>query len=212
MAERTVEDRLREEYFELLPDIKRVAEELETEVRHCLLPICSRLDQYEQLVITSRIKECESALDALRRRQEFATFDRGRPEAYTLSSLKDLAGVRVSVFPRSRWNETDQELRKHEPFSPWEPDPVRDEDGDLLAHKYYGHGKASDKVWGELQVVPMLTALFWEVEHAAIYKPSPSLKGIARAPQMRRRTTEVLDALRTFEDEFENLVRGDRLP
>ncbi len=57
MAERTVEDRLREEYFELLPAIKRVAEELETEVRHCLLPICSRLDQYEQLVITSRIKE-----------------------------------------------------------------------------------------------------------------------------------------------------------
>jgi len=58
----------------------------------------------------------------------------------------------------------------------------------------------------------MLTALFWEVEHAAIYKPSPSLKGIARSPQMRLRTTEVLDALRTFEDEFETLVRRDRLP
>jgi len=128
-----------------------------------------------------------------------------------LVSLKDLAGVRVSVFPRSRWSETDQELRKHEPFSRWEPDPVRDEGGNLLAHKYHGHCKASDKVWGEFQVVPLLTALFWEVEHAAIYKPSPSLKGIARSPQMRLRTTEVLDALRTFEDEFETLVRRDRL-
>ena len=80
MAERTVEDRLREEYFALLPDIRRVAEELETKVRHCLLPISSRLDRYEQLAITSRIKECDSALDALRRRQEFATFDRDQPE------------------------------------------------------------------------------------------------------------------------------------
>jgi len=117
MAERTVEDRLREEYFALLPDIRRVAEELETKVRHCLLPISSRLDRYEQLAITSRIKECDSALDALRRRQEFATFDRDQPERYTLSSLKDLAGVRVSVFPRRRWNETDQEL--HKQFSSW---------------------------------------------------------------------------------------------
>src|SRR5689334_7959731 len=125
MAERTVEDRLREEYFELLPDIRRVAEQLETEVRHCLLPISSGLDQFEQLVITSRIKECESAVDALRRRQEGATFDRGRPEAYTLSSLKDLAGVRVSVFPRSLRNETNKALSKLEPFSHWEPDPVR---------------------------------------------------------------------------------------
>jgi hypothetical protein len=212
MAERTVEDRLREEYFELLPDIKRVAEELETEVRYCLLPISSRLDRYERLVITSRIKECESALDALRRRQAFATFDRGQPEVYTLSSLKDLAGVRVSVFPRSRWSETDQELRKHQPFSDWEPDPVRYENGELLAYKYYGHCKPSDRVWSEFQVVPMLTALFWEVEHATIYKPSPRLKGIARSLEMQQRTAEVLSALRAFEDEFETLVRGDRLP
>ncbi len=37
--ERTIEDRLREEYFELLPDIRRVAEHLEAEVRYCVLPI-----------------------------------------------------------------------------------------------------------------------------------------------------------------------------
>ncbi len=212
MAERTVEDRLREEYFELLPDIKLVAEQLETEVRHCLLPIASGLDRYERLVITSRIKECESALDALRRRQEFATFDRDRPELYTLSILKDLAGIRVSVFPRSRWSETDQELRKHQPFSHWEPDPVRDDNGELLAYKYYGHCKPSDRVWSEFQVVPMLTALLWEVEHATIYKPSPRLKGIARSLEMQQRTAEVLRALRAFEDEFETLVRRDRLP
>jgi hypothetical protein len=167
------------------------------------------LDRYERLVITSRIKECESALDALRRRQELATFDRDRPERYTLYSLKDLAGVRVAVFPRGRWTETEQEL--HRQFSSWEPDPVRDENGELLAFKYHGYCNASEKVRGEFQVVPMLTALFWEVEHAAIYKPSPILKGVARSLEMQQRTTEVLKALQAFEEEFESLVRHDRL-
>ncbi len=108
MAERSVEDQLRQEYFELLPEIRRVVDHLEAEVRHCVLPISLKLDEYERLVVTSRIKECESALDALRRRQEGATFDRDRPELYTLTSLNDLAGIRVLVFPRSRLREIDQ--------------------------------------------------------------------------------------------------------
>ena len=60
MSDRTVEDRLREEYFILLPDARRVLEELEAEVRHCLLPLSSRLDRYERLAVISRIKDCES--------------------------------------------------------------------------------------------------------------------------------------------------------
>jgi hypothetical protein len=86
-SERTVEDRLREEYFDPLPDIRRVVDELEAEVKHCLVPISLRLDEYERLVVTSRIKECESALDTVRRRQEGATFDNGRPELNSLASL-----------------------------------------------------------------------------------------------------------------------------
>ena len=38
-AERTVEDRLREEYFDLLPEIHRVADRLEAEIRYLMLPI-----------------------------------------------------------------------------------------------------------------------------------------------------------------------------
>jgi len=41
--ERTIEDRLRQEYFELLPDIRSVADHLEAEVRYCLLPIYRKL-------------------------------------------------------------------------------------------------------------------------------------------------------------------------
>jgi hypothetical protein len=34
MADRTIEDRLREEYFELLPEIGRVRQQLESEIRY----------------------------------------------------------------------------------------------------------------------------------------------------------------------------------
>ena len=89
MAERTVEDRLREEYFKLLPDIRHVAEYLETEIRHFMLPISHELDVYEQLNVKSRVKECDSAVNALRQRQETRTVDDGQPEAYTLTNLND---------------------------------------------------------------------------------------------------------------------------
>ena len=206
MANRTIEDLLREEYFDLLPDIRRVAQELEAEVRYYTLPTSRSLNSPERLDVTSRIKECESALDALRRHQEGGTFDTDRPELYTLSTLPDLAGVRILAFPRGRLSEIDQVLREH--FSSWKSDPVRDQP-DLL-FSYFGHCVASDRVQGEYQIVSMLTGLFWQVEHSAIYKPDPRLKGIAQSLEMRKCTAEVYSALQKFEREFERLVLGER--
>ena len=208
-GERTIEDRLREEYFVLLPEIRRVAEQLEAEVRYHVLPISHGLETYEQLVVKSRIKECESALDALRRRQEGATFDRDRPGLYTLTDLNDLAGIRILVFPRSRLTEIDGALRRYTPFSSWNSDPVEDS-GELTALTYYGYSKASNKVKGEYQIVSMLTGLFWEVEHSAMYKPAPSLKGVTRSLQMQERYKEVFRALKEFEREFEVAVQLSR--
>jgi hypothetical protein len=209
MEKRTIEDRLREEYFQLLPDIRRVAEHVETEVRYCVLPIRGTLDMYERLVVTSRIKDCESALDSLRRRQEGATFDRDHATLYTLTSLNDLAGVRVLAFPRGRLTEVDQALRER--FPDWQADPVPGfvESDQPLAFKYHGYCQASTQVRGEFQIVSMLTGLFWQVEHSAIYKPDPKLRGVARSLVMQQRTREVLDTLRAFEEEFENLLRRD---
>src|SRR5262249_8804431 len=121
MPERTVEDWLREEYFLLLPDARRVVGEVEAVVRHCLLPVCGKLDKYERILITPRIKDGESALDALRRRQESAIFDSGLAESYTLTALNHLAGVRVLAFPRTRLIEANHYLREH--FSSWTADP-----------------------------------------------------------------------------------------
>jgi ppGpp synthetase/RelA/SpoT-type nucleotidyltranferase len=199
---RTIEDRLREEYFDLLPDIRRVAEHLETEVRYWVLPICHRLDKYERLLVRSRIKECESAVDSLRP-PEGGTFDRERPTLYTLTDLHDLAGVRVLAFPGSRLPEIDHELRKH--FVSWEAKPLVQND-QLLAFKYSGYCQASTKIRGELQIVSMLIGLFWEVEHSALYKPTPELKGVKDSLTMKRRCSEVYTALRAFDEEFEAQV------
>jgi hypothetical protein len=99
MPERTPEDRLREEYFDLLPEIRRVAENLEAQVRYHILPIKRDLHRFEQITVKCRIKEGDSAVDSLRRRQEGRIFDLQRPQSYSLLGLKDLAGVRVLAFP-----------------------------------------------------------------------------------------------------------------
>jgi hypothetical protein len=69
-AERTVEDRLRKEYFTLLPEIQRVADRLEAEVRYHMRLISGGLERHERLAVKCRVKSCESALEKLRAHQE----------------------------------------------------------------------------------------------------------------------------------------------
>ena len=67
----------------------------------------------------------------------------------------------------------------------------------------YGKCDASDRVEAEYQIVSMLKGLFWEVEHAAIYKPDPQLRGLDKNRGMRERTRDVTKALKEFEEYFE---------
>jgi hypothetical protein len=166
------------------------------------------LKKHENLVVKSRIKECPSAIDALRRRCEGGVFDRDRPENYSLLQLRDLAGVRVLAFPPERASEIDELL--HKQFHDWISDPIIDrETGQQLAFKYYGRCvEASERVQCEYQTVSMLIGLFWEVEHAAIYKPAPNFKGISTSPEMQKCTSDVYRALIAFEAEFEHQIEN----
>jgi hypothetical protein len=61
-----------------------------------------------------------------------------------------------------------------------------------------------------LQIVSSLIGLFWEVEHSAIYKPTPELQGIASSISMKDRNDAVLNALQQFEQEFDRQIEtGD---
>jgi len=215
MTERTIEDRLRQEYFELLPEIRRVEAHLKAEIQFHTLPILRSLRTHEQLVIKSRIKDCESAINALRRRtkegkrREFATFNRNRPEEYSLLDLRDLAAVRVLAFPVARLEQIDEALKPR--FQDWTPDPIANEQNEVLAPKYYVYcADAGSNVRGEYQVVSMLTGLFWEVEHAAIYKPNPDLKGAERNSELQDLTDKVYLALTSFEQGFERAILQEK--
>ena len=205
MADRKPEDWLREEYFALLPHIRKIVQGLETRVRHELLPLTVLLKPFERIVVTSRSKECESAIDTLRRAQgESKVFDANRGGTYTLTDLRDLAGVRVLAFPRARWTEANDILRAV--FPSWEsrpmPDPVS---GTTLVHKYNGYCSATDKIRAELQISPMLIGQFLDIEHSAIYKPSPELEGAKRL--MRDHTNAVFSALQAFDAELDRLIQ-----
>jgi len=199
---RLVEDRLRAEYFDLLPAMQRTLTALETEVSYLLLPASLRLDRYARMIVRGRIKECESAVDALRRRQEGGAFDVAQADRYSLTMLPDLVGVRVLTFPQSCFDEARTIVESR--VSGWTPDHIAAASpGDSpIALKFHGFWSDEDRFHAEIQIVSLLIGLFWEVEHSAIYKPAPKLRGVAKSLAMQSRTAEVLASLRAFEEEF----------
>jgi hypothetical protein len=207
MPERTTRDRLREEYFDVLPEIRQVVMYLEAEIRYHTRHILQRLKPYEQLAIKSRVKDCESALQTLLCKREGRTFDPEKPGDYSILDLPDLAGVRVLVFPNSRLVEVDEALRCH--FKGWIYKPLRDNKGDAVPPKFYGYcDQVSSRVRGEFQIVPMLLGLFWEVEHSAMYK----FKGVSNSKETKRHRANVEHALASFEKGIESFVRDYAQP
>jgi len=203
---RIAEDYLRSEYVRLLPAMQRTAIAVETEVRHLLLGLTLDLERFERVVVKTRLKDSESAIDALRRRQPYGLFDPDHAETYSLTALPDLVGVRVLVFPPRRLDEVRAALAPR--LNGWMADPVAAtaRGSDLIALKYSGRWTDADPVRSEVQIVSMLVGLFWEVEHSAIYKPNPNLRGIARSMEMSQRIAAVETALREFEIEFQRIV------
>jgi len=208
MAVRDPEDRLREEYFRLLPDMLQISGRLKTQVEYTLLPVVRTLASHESVAVKVRVKDCVSAIDKLRRKQESGIFYSEIDESYSLLSVRDLVGIRVLAFPPGRVVEVDSLLRSL--FPGWKSDSAWMFDSDTgdaspqRAFKYNGFHEGSP-IPCEYQVVSTLTGLFWEVEHAAIYKQAPNFKGLE--PMMRNETDAVYRALHAFEDEFERKIR-----
>ena len=94
-------------------------------------------------------------------------------------------------------------------YSEWTSDPVRTGTPPRFrAWKYHGFCSTGSRVRAEVQVLPMLTGLFWQVEHGAFYKPrDPILRGAASKPVIRERTDRVYDAFDELEDVLERELR-----
>jgi len=119
MPERTIEDLLREEYLDLLPEIRLAADHLKAEISYQILPIVRSLRSFERVEVDMRVKECASAVESLKRRQDANSFQPELSGKYTITHLRDLAGVRVPAFSRCRLNEIDSVLRQAEAFKRW---------------------------------------------------------------------------------------------
>jgi|ERR1041385_1889892 hypothetical protein len=98
---RSIEDVLREEYFAIAPEVRRALLETETRVRSALLSISLRLQRYERVVVTSRMKDCDSAIDALRRRQSLGLFDPAHEAAGRGATYRDVGGLTHQKFTRA---------------------------------------------------------------------------------------------------------------
>jgi hypothetical protein len=55
----------------------------------------------------------------------------------------------------------------------------------------------------------MLMGMFWEVEHSALYKPSPELRGMERSAKLSQLSEDVVRSLKAFEAGFERLLEED---
>ncbi|HZL25932.1 MAG TPA: hypothetical protein VFC39_05325 [Acidobacteriaceae bacterium] len=216
MDERSIEDRLREEYFDLLPKMERVAQSFTTEIEYLLRLVRIELAPHESVIVKTRIKDCRSAIDKLRRqvnpedptaeRNPGDVFDRDQPEKYSLLLLRDLVGVRILVFPPKRADQVDRALRSK--FGGWKSDRKFRER--QLGYKYNGL-RLHNHVFipCEYQVVSTLIGLFWDVEHSAIYKQAPQLRGLELL--MQKQTKAVYKALKAFEAEFERRIEKSEL-
>lgn len=200
MKSQKAEDYLRKEYFQLLPKMTKILLLLETRIKWYLRNNNYGLTSYQRITVESRIKECESAINSLLNKQQFCAF---RDDTkYTLKQLKDLIGVRILVFPSNLLEEVNNTIISKLPH--WESDPELV--GEVKILKYRGFVERNKTIKCEIQIVPMLTGLFWEVEHFVLYKPQPQYKNTKSDPDMKKYYREVLNTFVKFEKAFEKVI------
>lgn len=195
------ENYLCEEYFNLLPELAKVQQLMEARVRWYLKDITFALKKHQRIEIESRVKECNSAIDALKRRQQSRSFDDNN--SYSLTELKDLVGLRILVFPPGLTTKINKVITAK--FRSWKPDHHK-LGKTILCKKYDGIANKKLKIRCEIQIISMLTGAFWDIEHFALYKPDPAYKGIRENLKMRRLRDEVLVKLAEFEKTFEKII------
>ncbi len=132
------ESLLRQEYSDLLPELVKVQQLLDAKIRWYLKDIIFSLKKkHQRIEIESRVKDCNSAISALRRRQQSRSFEKNG--YYSLTNLKDLVGFRILVFPPSLIKPVKKIITSK--FCTWKTDHYRLEKI-ILCNKYHVWRKA----------------------------------------------------------------------
>lgn len=206
-SEENVKNNLRLENYKLLPQMRELNKILSLELTCTLKDLNLQLNLPERIEVVTRIKECDSAINSLRRRQVGSNgeveggseggFDTDK--SYSLMSPRDFVGARVLYFPSKLQDRIITKIKDNNKFKDWTSDPVKDSKT-VIAEKYFGKIK-NFEIYCEYQVVSMLIGGFWDVEHSAYYKSG--LKISNRNLALKDAYNKVMKSLREFEDTFE---------
>lgn len=206
----TDEARLKHEYEELLPKMKKLQSLLDASLRWYLKDEMVSLTHSERIDISSRFKNCESAINKLKRilrnKKEGESKSSIDPNHYySLTKLKDLVGIRISVFPASKVKIFRQLIA--DKFADWQED-VDPKHSEISFYKFHGllpHPEYND-IKCEIQIVPMLIGKFWDVEHFMLYKPKPADKNASEHAQMAHIKEDIYGKFKEFEECFEKVL------
>jgi len=80
--------------------------------------------KHQQIEVESRVKDWDSAIETLRRRQKQThRFDENKSDSYILTALTDLVGLRILVFPPSLIQPVSKVITSK--FNAWKPDHTK---------------------------------------------------------------------------------------
>ena len=152
-----IEKWIQEEYKNLRPALNKLRKKVKKEIRTCLSDFTQSLEPWQRIEIRSRIKECNSAIDSLRKRN-----------FHTLNDLVDLVGIRIVVFPASLAEKVEGVLIDY--FKTLVPDHYFYAKNEIAFRKYNGLTDDTTKIKCEIQIMPEILYSLVEVEHDFFYK------------------------------------------
>lgn len=199
-----IESQLQLNYLKIANELFQAKEYIEIEIKHTLKTLLLEPVHANKILISSRVKDCNSAITSLKMKEEGGVFRDDKK--YLITQLNDLVGLRISFFPLTLLERVKPQLLsylKNNFEQTVEPDDSSI--GNYNIYKFRGIHNKFSKFACEIQLIPMLISKFWDVEHDAFYKPANPHD----APPMKKAYDKVIESLYDFEKTYEESQWND---
>lgn len=193
-----IESQLQLEYLKIANKLYKAQEYIEIEIKHTIKTQLLKAVHANKILISSRVKDCNSAIISLKKKEEGRVFRDNKQ--YSITQLNDLIGIRVSVFPLTLLELVKTPLLDYLDSNfekQFQTDHTTIEKYDI--YKYRGIHNQFSEFKCEIQLIPMLISKFWDIEHDVFYKPASPHD----APPMKDAYYAVINSLYNFERTYE---------
>lgn len=215
LTQKDIEAKLLREYFDSRPVYEKIISIAKPQIEYKLINVRINKKPWERIEVLARVKEFSSALDKLKKIKEGRILE----EIYSFNMLKDMAALKIIVFPNKFLASANEIIRSL--FYDLEADHQPPEKFDGTNYDHIERLKYVAKLqpeYGidtrfEIQIVPFLLDAFIDVEHDIIYKPGeglPSKKIIER--HMKHPKAVAIGSLISFAKEFSEILEKWGIP